>query len=254
MPDISIIVPALNEEGNLPPLVESLLQQARQDSLDVEILVVDDCSDDGTYVEGLSLMEKYPNFRIHHKELPRGFGNAIRAGIEQGKGLMGVIVCADNVDPLEILADMKKKIVDEGYDLVLASRRLAKSDTDYMPFKYKFFQFGYRWLSRLLIGFPFKDGTYSYRAFNLPLVKRLGLESPGFEISPEISFKIFLAGGRITELRASPRVRKIGKSKFSFFGAGQGYPRVLWQAFLLRLSRRSPKTEKSQASKIAFPR
>src|SRR4030065_1497382 len=236
MTEIRIIVPALNEEGNLTPLVGALLEQAQKDSLDIEIVIVDDCSDDRTFEEGCSLALKYPNTHIYKKEMPRGFGNAVRSGIAQAHGVIGVVVCADNVDPIETLSEMKNKIIDQGYDLVLASRRKVKQDSGYMPFKYKFFQFGFRWLARLLLNFPFKDGTYSYRAFNITFVRRLDLVSPGFEISPEISFKTFLKGGRITEVRAIPRVRVIGVSKFSFFGAGRGYPRVLWQAFLLRLS------------------
>lgn len=242
MVDISVIVPALNEEGNLEPLVRSLCGQAEQDGLALEIVIVDDHSDDGTYAEGQALAGRYPDVHIYRKELPRGFGNAVRYGIDHARGRMAAIVCADNVDPIETLAEMRRKIIDEGYQLVLASRRMAKSDSAYMPAKYKFFQFGYRWLSRLLVGFPYPDGTYSYRAFDLPYMRALGLESPGFEISPEISFKTWLSGGRIAEVRARPRVRVIGASKFSFFGAGKGYPRVLWQAFLMRLGLRRRST------------
>jgi dolichol-phosphate mannosyltransferase len=233
--DISVIVPALNEEGNLEPLVRSVLDQATRDHLDLEIVIVDDHSDDGTYAEGQALAGRYPAVRIYRKGLPRGFGNAVRHGIAHAQGRMAAIVCADNVDPIETLAEMRRKILDEGCKLVLASRRMAQGDSDYMSFKYKFFQFGYRWLGRLLVGFPYSDGTYSYRAFDLAYIRALDLESPGFEISPEISFKTWLAGGRITEVRAQPRVRVIGASKFSFFGAGKGYPYILWKAFLLRL-------------------
>jgi dolichol-phosphate mannosyltransferase len=235
MVDISIIIPALNEEGNLEPLVHSLRSQAARDRLDMEIVIVDDHSDDGTYAEGQMLAGRYPGVRIYRKGLPRGFGNAVRYGMEQAQGRMAAIVCADNVDPIETLAEMRRKILDEGYKLALASRRMAKRDSDYMSAKYKFFQFGYRWLSRLLVGFPYPDGTYSYRAFDLAYMRGLGLESPGFEISPEISFKTWLADGRIAEVRAQPRVRVIGASKFSFFGAGKGYPRILWKAFRMRL-------------------
>ena len=100
-PVVSIIVPALNEEQNLPPLFQRLLDLTRKLDQPVEILLVDDASTDGTLRVAEEWARGHPEIRVHHKPLPHGLGRGIRAGIEQARGRIGVVVMADGVDPLE---------------------------------------------------------------------------------------------------------------------------------------------------------
>ncbi|MFB0566214.1 MAG: glycosyltransferase family 2 protein [Candidatus Aminicenantaceae bacterium] len=236
MDKISIIVPALNEEGNVTPLVDDLVRILQESRLDFEIVVVDDCSDDGTLEEIKNLQQTYSCVIPVQKDLPHGFGTTVRKGIQVASGRLGFVVSADNVDPIETIPQMVQKLSNEGCALVLLSRRLRKGDDDYIPYKYKFFQWGFRWLSIALLGLPFKDITYSYRGFSLDIIKRLSLESSSFEISPEITFKMWLHGYKIREIPGSPRVRTIGGSKFLFTKAGKGYPRVLLKALRYRFT------------------
>jgi len=234
---ISIIVPALNEEGNLKPLLQNVIPLLKAKGLNIEIVIVDDYSDDHTYEEAKRLQKIYPCVVPYRKGPPRGFGNTVRAGINVSTGEVGIVVCADNVDPIETIPRMSQMILKKGYTLVLLSRRLRKGDSDFIPIRYKFFQWLFRWASFVLLGIPFKDTTYSYRGFNLKFVKALSLGSTGFEISPEITFKTWLHRGKIGEVPGRPDHRRhIGQSKFSFLKAGKGYPRILIKAFLYRLT------------------
>lgn len=234
-PEISIIVPCLNEEQNIPILVQKLTALLDDLHLSAEILIVDDCSDDYTFREILLFSHRDPRIKALHKGLPRGIGNAIRFGIEHAKGIMGVVVMGDLVDPIMAIVDFKKKIIDEGYHLALLSRYLDPADHKNIPFSYKVYQWGFRLLSRLLIGVKIKDITYAFRAFNLEFIKGLGLNSGGFEISPEITFKTFLSGGRICEIKGRQGRRFAGESKFLFSRAGYGYSKVLLVAAANRL-------------------
>lgn len=232
--EISVIVPCLNEEQNIPTLLQKLDDVLDYFDLSAEILIVDDCSDDYTFREAFVAQSRHPRVRALHRGLPRGIGNAIRFGIEHARGRMGVVVMGDCVDPLTAIPDFRRLIVEEGHHLALLCRHGARQDLVSIPWLYRFYQFWYRWLARVLIGLPLKDPTYAFRAFDIPYVRSLGLNSPGFEVSPEITFRVFQEGGRIGEIRGSQGRRLAGESKFVFSRAGWGYARVLVEAFLRR--------------------
>jgi hypothetical protein len=85
------------------------------------------------------------------------------------------------------------------------------------------------------LGIPFPDTTYAFRAFDTDFVRKLGLKSGGFEISPEITIKVALAGGRVGEVSGRQTRRVRGKSKFRFLRAFRGYGRVILEGVYLRL-------------------
>lgn len=232
---VTFIVPALNEQDNLAPLVDRLtaLDEA---SRPCEVIIVDDASTDATYECGLRLAEHNPKIKILHKEPPRGIGHAIRHALPHARGKLAVVVMADGVDPLETaVPQFSNQILGEGMHLVLLSRYTAPSDSDSIPFSYKFFQFGFRFLTKYGLGIPFPDTTYAFRAFDTDFVRSLGLKSGGFEISPEITFKVILAGGKVGEVSGRQTRRVRGKSKFRFFKAFRGYSGVILEGFYLRL-------------------
>ena len=244
---LSVIVPCLNEEQNIPVLVEKLQDVIRANDLDGEILLVDDCSDDYTFREALFMEQRFPNIRALHKGLPRGIGNAIRFGIDHARGRVGSVVMGDLVDPLQALPDFVSK-VEGGAKLALLSRYMNPEDSRTIPFSYRFYQRIYRTLCRLFVGLKVRDITYAYRGFSLAWVRSLDLKSEGFEISPEITLKTFLHGGSIVELKGRQGRRLVGESKFVFSREGFGYARVLMEATLARLlssSRRKKRLSES---------
>lgn len=237
-PEISIIVPCLNEEQNIPILVQKLDGLMKEFELSVEILIVDDCSDDYTFREAYILSKSNPHVTALHKGLPRGIGTAIRFGIKHAKGRVGVIVMGDLVDPLAAIPDFRDKIINEGCQLVLLSRYLTPEDHANIPLSYRFYQFWFRIFSRILVGVKVTDITYAFRAFDLDFIRSLNLDSEGFEISPEITLKAWLRKARICELRGRQGRRVRGESKFLFSKQGWGYGGVLINAFIARILKR----------------
>jgi glycosyltransferase involved in cell wall biosynthesis len=233
--EVSIIVPCLNEEQNIPILVQKLTALIEQSNLSAEILIVDDCSDDYTFREAFILSNRDPRIKALHKGLPRGIGNAIRYGIDHASGKVGVVVMGDLVDPLAAIPDFRDRIIQDGYQLVLLSRYMDPEDHASIPFLYRFYHFWYRLLCRVLVGVHLRDITYAFRGFDLTYIRSLNLESGGFEISPEITLKTWLSGGRICELKGRQGRRICGASKFVFSRVGFGYAKVLVKAILARL-------------------
>jgi len=237
-PLISFIVPALNEQLNLPPLFERLLALEARLGQAAEIIVIDDSSDDATFRVAKEAALAHPQIRAFSKLLPRGIGRGLRFALERAQGRVGIVVMADGVDPLEAaVPEFCNKILQEGCHLVLLSRYTDARDADTIPFSYKFHHMLFRFFTFYLVGIPYRDTTYAFRAFDLEFVRRLGLRSNEFEISPEITFKTFFSGGKIGEVSGRQTRRVRGKSKFVFSKAARGYIRVLAQGLMMRLSR-----------------
>ncbi|MEO7804069.1 MAG: glycosyltransferase family 2 protein [Actinomycetota bacterium] len=236
--DLSLIIPCLNEEQNVWMLVQHLDELLDDYGIAAEILIVDDCSDDYTFREAYRLEAKFPRVRALHKGLPRGIGNAIMFGVDHAVGGTGVVVMGDLVDPLEALPDMHRKIR-EGFHLCLISRYARPEDSRSIPTTYRFYQWCFRRALKWMVGMNVKDSTYAFRAFDLDFIRSLKLNSSGFEISPEMTIKSYLAGGRITNLPGRQGKRLHGESKFAFSREGWGYAKVLFAGLGQRLSRRS---------------
>lgn len=245
-PVVTFIVPALNEELNLPPLFERLLSIESELGFPVEVLVIDDCSDDGTLAITEQAASVHPQIRSFRKPLPHGIGLGIRSGLEQAKGQIGIVVMADGVDPLEEAVPLFcKKILEEGCHLVLLSRYTTREDSQSIPISYKIPQKVFRFVCSKILGIPLMDTTYAFRAFDIPFVKRLGLTSQGFEISPEVTIKTFYAQGKIGEVPGRQTRRVQGQSKFMFSKVAFGYGRVIVEGIKMRLKRKTRTTKEA---------
>jgi glycosyltransferase involved in cell wall biosynthesis len=230
-PDVSVIIPCLNEEQNVPSVVERLRGLLDTAGVTAEVLIVDDCSDDYTFREAYLLSQKWDDVTALHKGLPRGIGHAIRHAIDHASGQVGVVVMGDGVDPLAAIPDMRDAILREGHDLVLLSRYLDPADSASIPLTYRIYQAAYRRLLTFACGLPYRDATYAFRGFRMDFVRGLGLTSGGFEISPEMTLKTWTRGGSITELQGRQGRRVAGESKFLFSEQAFGYARVALEAY-----------------------
>jgi dolichol-phosphate mannosyltransferase len=92
-PEVSVILPTFNEKDNIVPLVEELRSRFLDKKYSYEILVIDDCSPDGTAEIVAATFEGDPRIRLIVRERQRGLAYSIRHGIEQSTGM--VIVAMD---------------------------------------------------------------------------------------------------------------------------------------------------------------
>lgn len=233
---MSFIVPALNEEQNLPGLFDRLLAIGHGIDLPIEILLVDDASDDRTLEIARESARQQPEIRPIHKPLPHGIGLGVRCGLDAARGRIGIVVMADGVDPLEeAVPHFCRKILEEDCRLVLLSRYTAAGDAHSIPLSYKVFHLVFRFVTSTLLGIPQTDTTYAFRAFDVAWLRSLGLRSRGFEISPEITFRTHFAGGKIGTVPGRQTRRVLGQSKFRFRRVAPGYTRILLLGFAMRL-------------------
>jgi len=239
-PELSIIVPCFNEEGNIVAVMDKLVTAASEAGINAEILFIDDNSADRTYAVGCEAAWQFGNVRVLTKTFPRGMGNAIRFGLQHASADVVLITMGDGSDDLSVMSGMYRKVRDEGYDLAIGSRYRHRSNQMNIPANYRFFSGVFRALGQLLIGIPLCDFTNAYRCFNWSVVKRIGLEGTGFEISPEITFKAWYHRRKVAEVDAMHLKRTRGQSSFSFLKAGPGYAKMLTKALIARFTKSWP--------------
>jgi dolichol-phosphate mannosyltransferase len=236
--ELTIVVPCLNEEENVTLILDRIVGVLEGSGIPCEIIIVDDQSDDRTFTNAEERARRYANeypIRVVRRPLERrGYGAAVRWGVAHGTGKYCIFVAADGVDPVELIPDFYRRM-EGGATLVQCSRYLVKGDTATIPFKYKFYQFFYRFGVRFALGHYIADSTYAFKMFQRVDMVGMGLKQNRFSVSPEITFKTLLSGGRVEYVAAGQGTRQIGASKFYFRREAFGYGYVLIRAWLHRM-------------------
>ncbi len=167
-PLLSIIIPVLNEESNVEPLYQRL--KAALSSLgEVELIFVDDGSNDSTLDKIKTLRERDPG--VKYRSFSRNFGHqvAVTAGLDASQGAAAIVIDADLQDPPEIIPRLYAKF-QEGYDVVYAVRSQRRGESWFKLISAKIF---YR-LLRYLTGFAIPVDTGDFRLLSRRAVDAFG--------------------------------------------------------------------------------
>ena len=232
---ISIVVPAYNEEKNLPILIKNLQNIIKKNNLDAQIVLVDDNSNDSTPKICDFFQRKYYNILTIHRIGNRGMGNALLEGTNKANGDVIIWVMADMSDDLNTIPKFLEKIEKE-YDLVLGSRYMKGGSSGDLSFFKAFVSGGFTKLSRLFLGINVHDITNAFRAFKKEMFNSIKLESNDFAISPEFALKCHLAGFKLGEVPTKYSNRKKGATKFKMFKMSIRYLTVFLSIFLQKLT------------------
>ncbi len=213
---ISIVVPTLNEERNLPAVFAALPEHA-------EVIVVDGGSTDRT-VEVVRALR--PSTTVLH-QTRSGKGNALACGFAAATGDIIVMIDADgSTDPFEIPRFVDA--IDGGADFAKGSRFRPGGDSDDITPLRRLGNMGLNGLVNVLIGTRFTDMCYGYNAFrksvlgdlDLPALELPADQTPdgrvwgdGFEIETLINMRVAAAGRQITEVPSVEAPRQFGESK-----------------------------------------
>ncbi len=223
---ISVVVPCHNEEMNVQPLVEGLLQH--YDEYIHELVLVDDNSTDHTreILEKLASVEP----RVHpvYRRPPNGVGNAIRDGLREASGKYVLMMDCDFLHILPELRDMFDAAA-QGYDGVLGSRFSRESILINYPLVKILCNRTFHILTSILFHQRLRDLTNNLKLFNRNIIQRLNLESSWFAANAETGLKPILMGFRVTAIPISwiNRTPDMGQSSFSVFKYGLEYLKVL---------------------------
>lgn len=233
-PVISVVVPAMNEERNLPHVLPRIPKWVD------EIILVDGNSKDRTVEIARSLV---PDIVVVGQGR-KGKGAALRAGFEAARGDIVVMIDADgSTDPAEIPAFVGTLL--SGADFVKGSRFLQGGGTLDMEWYRMFGNWGLLQLVRRIFGGRFSDLCYGYAAFWRDVLPILGMEkTDGFEVETGMNVRALRAQLRVSEVASVEHRRIHGTSNLRTIPDGW---RVLKQIVALAVEPR-PKRHPARRS------
>ena len=206
---LSIVVPVFNEAKNLPEFLKAL--DSLSLSCDKELILVNDCSSDGSrhLLEGFNF--ESPAVLIHH-DTNRGKGAAIRSGLAAATGTIVGIQDADfEYDMLEIDKVIEPLLLGQA-DVVYGSRYLRSGMREHRSYHYLVNRF-LTFLSNTLSGLALSDMETCYKFFRRDIIANLNLESARFGFEPEVTAKVARLNLRLREIPISYRPRTYGQGK-----------------------------------------
>ncbi|TMG35990.1 MAG: glycosyltransferase family 2 protein [Chloroflexi bacterium] len=216
-PQISAVMPAFNEEGNLERCVVRLAHTLHARTSAYEIIVVDDGSQDGTAVLLERLRGTYPALRIVHHQVNRGYGAAIRSGFKAARYTWVFMMDSDNqFDPADIDRLLARS---EQADIVTGYRRRRRD-----PLARRLNAWAFFTLVSLLFGRLARDVNCAFKLIRRDLLMNVELTCDGALINTELFVLARRRGARIIEVPVEHYPRTEGRQT----GAN---PKVVIRAF-----------------------
>ncbi len=227
---LSIVVPVLNEEKNLPDLYKEITKSSKELNLSYEIIFVDDGSWDLSFPVLRGIQKEDPKVKV--VRLRKNFGQtaALSAGFDYAKGDIIITLDADlQNDPQDFSLLLEK--IREGYDIVSGWRKKRKDRlfTRRIPSAIA------NCLISKITHIELHDFGCTLKAFRKEVVKNINLYGELHRFIPAIASNI---GVSIAEVAVNHRPRKHGKSKYSVFRFVKVILDLLTVKFLLSYSTR----------------
>lgn len=221
---LSIVVPVLNEEGNLELLHQKLAETLKSLSQPYEIIFVDDGSTDGSAQILAGLFERDPAVQVIHFRQNFGKTAALTAGFRHSQGEVVVTLDADlQDDPAEIPALLDK--LNEGYDLVAAWRRDRRDPIDKtLPSRI------FNWAVSTFSGIRLHDFNCGFKVYRRAITEQIKLYSDFHRFIPVLAAG---KGFRIAELPVQHHPRHAGVSKFKLDRTVRGFLDFITVLFLM---------------------
>jgi len=201
--DLSVVIPAYNEERRLPRAIEQIGSYLSAHPLRSEILVVDDGSTDATPKLIEEYRGKYQDMRLISNGRNRGKGFSVRHGMLEARGEIALFTDADLSTPIEEADKLLRALREDGYDAAIGSRALDKSliEVHQSAFREQAGAFFNR-LVRAITGIEFSDTQCGFKAFRRKGTRIIFEQQriEGFGFDPEILFLAKRHGLRVAEV------------------------------------------------------
>lgn len=205
---ISVVVPCFNETDTILTAVREVAEL--RDKLELEIIVVDDGSSDGSFeklrqVEGI-VLERHPT---NH-----GKGAALATGAALAKGEVLVIQDADLEYDAKVIPGLVEPILNGRCDIVYSSR--FKGTIEGMSLSHLIGNKILTYFARLICGANLTDLMGGQKAFRTEVFRSFDLQSQGFEVDVEFTVQALRKGYSILEIPIPYSARKLGKAKIGW--------------------------------------
>jgi dolichol-phosphate mannosyltransferase len=210
-----ICLPTYNERENLEPITEAILAATPE----VDVLVIDDGSPDGTGVLADELAAREPRVHVLHRARKEGLGKAYLAGFDwalaRGYALVLEMDADFSHDPRYLPALLAKA---GEADLVLGSRYVAGGGTVNWGLGRRLLSRGGSLYARTILGVSVRDLTGGFKCFRREVLEAIDLptvECSGYAFQIELTYRTLRRGFRVAEVPIVFTDRRVGQSKMS---------------------------------------
>jgi glycosyltransferase involved in cell wall biosynthesis len=208
---LSIIIPVFNEELTISSILDKIKDVKILGGLQKEIIIVNDCSSDGTEASINKYVKSNPdlNIRYLNHKINKGKGASLHTGISAASGELIIIQDADTeYDPAEY-NDLLKPVINGYADVVYGSRFMGSNPHRILFFWHTIGNRFLTFLTNLFSNLNLTDMETCYKLFRAESLKKLNLKEKRFGFEPEVTIKI----ARIPSIR----IYEVG---ISYYGRG----------------------------------
>ena len=222
-----VIIPTYNELENIPLITERVLTA----NPEVDLLIVDDNSPDGTGDKADELAAKHDEVHVLHRAGKEGLLAAYRAGFRWGLERDYAVLCQMDADGSHKPEELPRLLtaIERGGDLVIGSRYVEGGEAKNWPRKrYLLSKLGNQYIS-LALGDDVADMTAGYRAFRREVLEAIDLDAlsnKGYIFQVDLAHKVIDAGFDVREVPITFEDRTLGESKLDASFAGQSLVEV----------------------------
>jgi len=210
---LSILMPVYNERAVVERCISQVLTAPLPENMERELVIVDDCSTDGTFDILQRLASSFPQIHLHRHARNSGKGAAVRSAIEKATGDFSIIQDADlEYDPSEY-PRLLRPLLDGHADAVFGSRYMAGEQTRVLPFWHSMINEGLTLVSNMFCNLKLTDMETCYKVFRTDLLKSIPIRSDRFGFEPEIVMKSAKRKFRIYEVPISYHGRSYEEGK-----------------------------------------
>jgi dolichol-phosphate mannosyltransferase len=227
---ILVVLPTYQEADN----IVEVLTQIRASAPDVDVLVVDDSSPDGTADLARGVNDELGQIDVLVRPVKDGLGNAVRAGLtkamERGYDI-AVQMDADLSHDPAALPSIYAKVVDGSADATIGSRYVPGGSIPHWPWHRRMMSKWGNWYTCLVLGITVHDATSGFRAARvttLEAIDVLNTRAKGYGFQIESAYRIVEAGQRLSEVPITFTDRVRGNSKMSLGVAVEELILVTW--------------------------
>jgi len=193
---LSVVIPVFNEVAT----VHEIIERVQRVAVDKEIIIVDDCSTDGTGDVLQQIAKEHPNLTVLHHDINHGKGRALRTGFAAARGKYVIVQDADlEYDP-EDYAKLLHPLEQNKADAVFGSRFLSTQEHRVLYFWHSLGNKLLTLLSNMATDLNLSDMETCYKVFRRELIQSIPLEEDRFGFEPEVTAKLARSGARIYEV------------------------------------------------------
>jgi dolichol-phosphate mannosyltransferase len=210
-PEVSVVIPCLNEAGNVPLYEERLFRALDAAPFSSEVMFSDGCSTDGTPKLLRLAASRRPGVSVIAAEKATSFAGSIRSAVQRCRGEYTAFLEADlSFSPADI-ARLLAAAKAGSYDCVCGSPFLGRFEG--LGFRRRFLTLSANTLLRLRFGRRITSYTQIFKLFRTRVLRSLDIEQEGFMADAELTAKCLARGFSVAEVPVTMRPRSAGSSK-----------------------------------------